>query len=153
MTTYNWMKNNPDKAKALYRSWYDKNKAKSLDNAKQWREKQKETGKVKYSPEGQMLSRARQRAKRDNLPFDLDIDYIRSIWVDTCPVLGIKLEVSKNGWSSNNSPSLDKVVPSKGYVKGHVNIISWRANRIKFDATVEELQLIVEYTLQHTTHS
>jgi hypothetical protein len=43
------------------------------------------------------------------------------------------------------SPSLDRIVPELGYVKGNVRVISDRANRIKRDATLEELRAIVKY--------
>jgi len=43
------------------------------------------------------------------------------------------------------APSIDRVDNSKGYVPGNVRIISWRANRLKNDATVEEMELIIKY--------
>lgn len=69
---------------------------------------------------------------------------------DTCPILGIKLNYDGTGiegnWSRNdNSPSLDKIIPSLGYTKGNIQIISWRANRIKNDSTPEELMRIALY--------
>ena len=46
-----------------------------------------------------------------------------------CPVLGIPLKVNVGGnRMSDNSPTLDKFIPSKGYAKGNVQIINWRAN-------------------------
>lgn len=70
---------------------------------------------------------------------------------DYCPILGIKLNydgigVGKSGWTrSDDSPSLDRIDPSKGYVKGNIHIISWRANRIKNDSTPEEIMKIALY--------
>jgi hypothetical protein len=43
------------------------------------------------------------------------------------------------------SPELDRIVPSLGYVKGNVLVVSRRANRIKTDATVEELQQVASF--------
>jgi hypothetical protein len=40
--------------------------------------------------------------------------------------------------------TIDKIDPKKGYVKGNVWIISFRANRIKYDASLEELALITK---------
>ena len=88
-----------------------------------------------------MLSRSKHRAKRDNLPFNLQIEDIHIPLI--CPVLGIKLEFAKGGTAQDNSPSLDKIKPLLGYVKGNVWVISARANRIKYDATLEELELVV----------
>lgn len=44
-----------------------------------------------------------------------------------------------------NSPSIDRLDNTKGYVKGNINIISWRANRIKSDATLDELEKIYRW--------
>ena len=40
---------------------------------------------------------------------------------------------------NRNSPSLDKIIPEKGYMIGNVAIISERANAIKQDATYKEI--------------
>lgn len=65
-------------------------------------------------------------------------------WNTHCPILGYELdyftEVRKE-----NSPSFDKIDPSKGYVVGNVQIISWRANRIKNDGTSDEHEKIAKY--------
>ena len=42
-------------------------------------------------------------------------------------------------------PSLDRLVPEKGYVKGNCFIISNKANRMKQDNTLEDFQRIVSY--------
>jgi hypothetical protein len=97
---------------------------------------------------GNMVKNARQRAKDKNLAFNIDNDYIRSITPSHCPIFNTKLEWSVhrgNGHHSlPNSPSLDRIDPSKGYVKGNVWIISNRANTIKSDASHEELKLVTE---------
>jgi len=41
------------------------------------------------------------------------------------------------------SPSLDRINPALGYVKGNVWVISFKANAIKQNATVQELELLV----------
>jgi hypothetical protein len=65
-----------------------------------------------------------------------------------CPILGIPLVYGAEGMRTDNSASIDKLEPSKGYVEGNVNIISWRANRIKNDGTLEELSKIVAWLQQ-----
>jgi len=99
-----------------------------------------------------MTKEARRRAKNKNIPFDIDVDYIRSIVGENaerashCPVLGTLLDWSLLRGNGNgaipNSPSLDRIDPSKGYVKGNVWVISYRANAIKNDATHEELKRV-----------
>ena len=56
-----------------------------------------------------------------------------------CPVLGIELDWGMNG-RQTNSPSLDRINPNKGYVKGNVMIMSDLANRMKQNATPEQLK-------------
>lgn len=40
---------------------------------------------------------------------------------------------------------LDRLVPSKGYIKGNVRWISSRAKRLKSDASIDELKKILKY--------
>ncbi|NDD54575.1 hypothetical protein EBZ39_11995 [bacterium] len=95
-----------------------------------------------------MITKARERAKNKNLPFDIDHEYVRSIVVSHCPVFGIPLEWSvqrgKGSVQLANSPSLDRIDPTKGYVKGNVWIISSKANTFKSYATHEELKILTE---------
>lgn len=91
-----------------------------------------------------MLYRVKNRAKRLGIPFDLERTDI-SI-PDFCPVLGIEL-IYRGGVGSGyhaNSPSLDRIKPSLGYVKGNVRVISARANLLKNDASVEELERVLD---------
>ena len=92
--------------------------------------------------EQRILSRVKSRAKKLGIPFDLDAKDIEV--VDYCPVLGIELvkKPDKQGYSPN-SLSLDRIYPERGYVKGNVRVISARANLLKNDATIEELELVL----------
>jgi len=95
-----------------------------------------------------MVCSARQRARNKGLAFDIDHDYIRSIVPSHCPIFGIPLEWSAERSNGHvifpNSPSLDRIDPSKGYVKGNVWIISHKANTIKSNASHGELKLVTE---------
>lgn len=86
-----------------------------------------------------MFYDARKRAQRFDLPFDLDPEKI--IIPTVCPVLGISLD----GITRDTTPSLDRMVPGLGYVTGNVRVISFRANRIKSDASGAELRAILAY--------
>lgn len=99
-------------------------------------------------PESFFVYRAKQIAKRRNLPFNITSSDITI--PDVCPVLGIKLEVGKiRGQATDCSPSIDRVIPELGYVKGNVEIISKRANTIKSFGTIEEHQKIIDYMRKH----
>jgi len=93
--------------------------------------------------EKDIISRTRRRAEKKGFEFNITES---DIVVPThCPLLGIKLEVGrdKDGYV-HSSPSIDRIDSTKGYVKGNIWIISNRANQIKSDATLEELQLITK---------
>lgn len=98
-------------------------------------------------PRQWLLWNAKKRAKKAGIPFDLEYDDIE--WPDICPVLGIKIDSylghgGKTG-GRENSRSLDRIDPAKGYVKGNVVTISWRANRLKCDATPEEMRRLADF--------
>jgi hypothetical protein len=45
----------------------------------------------------------------------------------------------------DKKPTLDRINNDEGYIRGNVAIISFRANRIKSDASADELQAIANY--------
>lgn len=91
------------------------------------------------NPAVQLLGSAKSRAKKYGLDFNLSRADI--VVPKVCPALGIPLDFS----TKDNVPTLDRVIPAKGYVVGNVHVISWRANRVKLNASLVELQGIVEY--------
>jgi hypothetical protein len=85
---------------------------------------------------------AKRRAKEQDVPFNLTEDDL--IIPTICPVLGIPLFHSE-GSSSDNSPTVDRIIPDVGYVPGNVVVVSSRANRLKSDASLEELRRVIDY--------
>lgn len=72
-------------------------------------------------------------------------------WPEDCPVLPwIKLDYSARSERKFDSPTLDRIDNTRGYVIGNVRVISWRANQLKRDATLEELKCLVAYVSAHT---
>lgn len=96
-----------------------------------------------------MYNNALQRARLYKLPFDIDIEYLKSIKTDRCPIFDIELSWGKIGEGHKNmaanSPSLDKIKPEYGYIKGNVCIISNIANTIKNNVGYEELYKIADW--------
>ena len=97
---------------------------------------------ISKSVEYRILTRAKSRAKQKNIPFNLTLEDIEV--PETCPLLGIPIEIQPKKGYHPNSPSLDKIIPEKGYIKGNVWVISNRANTLKNDATLQELKTLVE---------
>lgn len=93
---------------------------------------------------------ARRRALEKGLPVDIDAEYAQSLFPadGLCPALGIQMS-----WGSaegrSTSPSLDRIVPSKGYVRGNVQWISHKANSIKSDATPEEVGRVAQFLIRN----
>lgn len=94
--------------------------------------------------ESRIYSSVKSRAKRAGIKFEIDI--IDIVVPEYCPILGIKLNwnFGKGSGYHYDSPSLDKIIPELGYIKGNVRVISSRANLLKSNAYVEELELILK---------
>ena len=91
--------------------------------------------------ETRLLNYARRNAKRRGEECSLELKDI--IIPEYCPVLGIKLEPGSHS-HQDCSPSVDRIDSTKGYSKDNVWIISARANRIKNNATIEEIGMLYE---------
>lgn len=85
---------------------------------------------------------AKTRAQKAGVPFSLKLEDI--IVPAICPVFGTPL-VRGIKKKHNNSPSIDRVIPTKGYVAGNIRVISYRANWLKQDASVEEMEKVINY--------
>lgn len=94
------------------------------------------------SPNLYLYRIARTRAKNQNVSFQIEVEDI--IVPEKCPILGIDLFFT-DGKLTDNTPTLDKVKPKLGYVKGNVAVISNRANRLKSCMNKEELLSLLEY--------
>jgi hypothetical protein len=111
-------------------------------------------GQLKYEQRLQRTSKiVHKRAKRKSLPFNINSEYLRNIFpvksAMICPVLGTPLS-----WFNglDNYPSLDRIVPELGYVKGNVCYISNKANVMKSNATTEQIKGIRDW-LERSTQS
>lgn len=95
-----------------------------------------------HFPEKFLLWSAKRRAKAKHLPFNIEESDIRIPTV--CPILGIPL---KRGvaYGTKTSPSIDRIIPQLGYVKGNIQIISKMANVMKQDATFEQIVKLGEW--------
>lgn len=120
----------PGKARALLRAWY-------ANNPEKVREYQTK------DPARNLWRAARLRAHKRGLPFDLEVS--DAAIPSACPVLGIPLTPCLGKGLTDSSPTVDRIDNAKGYVKGNVLVVSWRANRIKNDATVAELRAITNF--------
>ncbi len=93
--------------------------------------------------ESRLLGWAKQRAKKKRLPFNLTLEDITI--PDVCPALGVRLIPGSSG---SRSPTLDRIIPSLGYTKGNVVVISALANAIKSTGTPSEILKVAKFYLK-----
>lgn len=136
-----WRKNNPEKFEAQKKRWRANRKGK--DRSHQWLHLEGESFydwlRKRWS---QIRSDKKAKGREFNIiPDDLELP-------ELCPILNIPIDYS--GKDPNCKWTMDCLVPSKGYTKGNVHIISNRANRIKNDGTIEEHLLIAKWMKSKT---
>ncbi|CAB5155474.1 hypothetical protein UFOVP149_11 [uncultured Caudovirales phage] len=86
------------------------------------------------------------RAKASGIDFNLVLADV--YWPTHCPVLGMELDYSqgtKANGAKPNSPSFDRIDPTKGYLTGNVIIVSQLANQIKSNASVDQLKQVAAF--------
>jgi hypothetical protein len=89
------------------------------------------------------IIRLRHIAKQKNIPFDLAPEDLHI--PAACPALGAPF-VFGAGYRDEAGPSVDRIIPALGYVRGNVVVISLRANRLKHDVTnSDDLRKIADY--------
>lgn len=88
---------------------------------------------------------AKHRAKSKGLPFDIDRDFLLKLWEDqegrcalTKELFDLRIEDEKLTTAKRNSPSIDRIEPSKGYVKGNVRLVTFQVNMAKGFYTDED---------------
>ena len=91
------------------------------------------------------LNRIKHRALEKGIAFDIDLSDIA--YPEKCPVFGFDL-VRNYKVPCFSSPSVDRIDPSKGYIKGNIQVISQLANCMKQNATPEQLVQFAEWILK-----
>ena len=86
---------------------------------------------------------------------EFSIEYEDVFIPEYCPILGIKIDkfledTSQSHESRASSPSLDRVDSSKGYIKGNVSVMSYRANILKGQGTAQQHRLIANWIRKNT---
>lgn len=84
-------------------------------------------------------------AAKRNIPFELTPSDIDTIGIPiTCPVLGIPLYFHKEK-VQDDSISFDRIDSTKGYSIDNIVVVSYRANKLKSNATLDEMRKIVTF--------
>jgi hypothetical protein len=96
-----------------------------------------------------LINASKQRAKSNNREHNINVEDIKAIYpIDgCCPIFGLKLEFNGAGFR-DSSPSIDRIDSTKGYTRDNIQVISWKANRIKGAASLQDLEMLVAYLKQ-----
>ena len=91
-----------------------------------------------------LYKHSKKSAKSRNLEYELDQDYIEELLIkqnSRCLYTGI--EFLNNHKDKNTYPTIDRIDPSKGYIKGNICICTWAVNIIKSTFTTEQFKNII----------
>jgi len=90
-----------------------------------------------------MWWRAKKRAEKSGIEFNILKEDI--VIPNVCPVFSFEFVVGSGKGPTDKSPSLDRIDNTKGYVKGNIQVISFKANRMKNDCDVNDIELLLCY--------
>ena len=90
-----------------------------------------------------LLSQAKQRAKVLGIEFNLTKQDLSL--PEKCPVFGVPFNLKATRVPSPDSPTLDRADPSKGYTKENVTVICFKANSLKNNLMLHEIEKLIVY--------
>jgi len=139
------------KNKERVKEYRQKNKERIAEYKKEYDQKNKRS---KPTPDmyrffSNKASKLKGKSRENKIPYDLDGKYLQSIYPEDgkCPALNIEMKAGRDSdWRL--SPSVDRIDPSGGYIRGNVIWISWLANCIKSSATPKQIIAVGEFYKQ-----
>jgi len=95
-----------------------------------------------------MLNNLKGSARKRGIPFTISIVDLNNLsFPITCPLLNIKINYHRRD-VGDDSPSVDRIDSSRGYEPDNIWIISYKANRMKNDGTLEELRQMAKFYIE-----
>lgn len=86
----------------------------------------------------------KDKSKRQNIPFNITPEYLESLWTGKCEISGVDLSIY-NTRGTLHAAEVDRINPHLGYTIGNVAWVSAKFNRIKCNASIGDLELIINY--------
>ena len=121
-----------EKKNRVWREWWSQ-------KPKAWKQAYTRARYLRQDPKERAWRAARGRAKALGIPFTISLDQLRVKWGSVCPVF-------ETAWGpGGRRPSLDQLIPGKGYTPENTAVISMRANRLKQNASVSDLERLVTW--------
>lgn len=143
-----WARKNKERLKEQKTEWLKNNVEKRKQTTAKYREKVKplQEQQRRENYEWYMWNSIRSRSKRLGLEFNLELSDI--VIPVVCPLLGQPLTRLVGEGRSDWNPSVDRVDPKLGYIKGNIEIMSDKANRMKNNASQSELLVFAKEILK-----
>lgn len=137
---------NTDEFRQNRREYYNKNKDSIIKLKREYSQN------IKYKVRAQMtLANIKRRCKKKNLILDstLTVDYLENLYIDNptcnCCKVNLNYDFNEKGSIQNNSPTLDRIIPSDGYTINNTIILCWLCNRVKNDHTPLRLEIVSQW--------
>ena len=90
------------------------------------------------------VARLKQSAKKRGVPFDLTWEELESVGMPAyCKYLEIELDYSSDTLVPQ-SPSVNRIDPTKGYFVGNIEVISNMANSMLLNATPDQMKVFIK---------
>jgi hypothetical protein len=93
---------------------------------------------------------AKSRALSKGLPFDIDREHLTELWDDNegcCALTGRAFSLDSwggKGQVNPDAPSIDRIKPTLGYVKGNVRLITYHMNISLSDFGTELFEVLAK---------
>lgn len=81
------------------------------------------------------IASAKLRARKEGLEFDLTYDWGRDGWTGKCSVSGLSFVILPKAPRTLFSPTIDRVIPTLGYVRSNCRFVLWSVNAFKQNGT------------------
>jgi hypothetical protein len=121
--------------------WQKQRLAKNRENSREWHRRTRQN-----SPAKVLLDGVKKRAKKRNLTFDLTLEWAEARWTGRCELTDIPFELGRSKLGPL-SPSVDKIDPTKGYLKENCRIILLAINWMKSSGTDAQMYSVAEALL------
>jgi hypothetical protein len=125
------------KVKETSKEQYLKHKEKKLERTRVSRERHYEK---------HLYKNIKSRCLKLDIPFDIEVNDL--VIPSHCPYLGCELTRTQGKGKVWTNASVDRIDPTKGYVKGNIQILSSKANLMKAHASQEELIIFATNVLK-----
>jgi len=143
--TAKWRRSHSKRYKAYLKRWRTKNRKHAYKLGENWRKENPLKAKAI-----QLTTMARVRAREYKLPFNITSKHVyEKLSLGVCELTKLHFQYHRDGKTNPCSPSIDRIVPKKGYVKGNIRLIVWALNAFKNRFSDEEIYPVAKAFIKH----